>query len=450
MRIDFIRHTPATDSLILIFAGWSTDPSLYRDVEIQGWDVVVVYDYSDLSIDLTLLDRYSTIWLFAWSLGVRIAAATLPEDKITAAYAINGTLSPVDDNFGIPTSIYNGTADNLTPVNLKKFRRRMASDGATFRTHLERDFSDEDTESLRHQLYLIRDLVTPAHQLPWRRAYISDNDKIFPPDNMVRSWNSLGVETRTVSGAHYIPMQQIVRASLPDMAKVADRFAKALATYDDNASAQRIIAEHLSSLLPELPFKKHGKILEIGPGTGLFSRMYAEIIEPDEIDFVDIVDIPQIGIASKENYHTADAERWIRKCDRHYDCILSASTIQWFSNIPDFLSNCRRLLNPGGIIALSAFLPGNLGELNEHRPSPIHYHDVETYRKWMEKYFTDVKITTGSITLDFASPRELMLHLRNTGVGGSAPSPRISPASLRSIRAITYRPVYITAFCPAH
>ena len=91
--------------------------SLYQDIEITGWDVAVVYDYSDLSVDLSFLEGYNTVWLFAWSLGVRMAAASLPPEKITAAFAINGTLSPVSDTEGIPPKIYNATADNLDEMS---------------------------------------------------------------------------------------------------------------------------------------------------------------------------------------------------------------------------------------------------------------------------------------------------------------------------------------------
>ena len=73
MKIEYISHNPGCRSLILVYAGWSTSPSLYQDIEITGWDVAVVYDYSDLSVDLSFLEGYNTVWLFAWSLGVRLS-----------------------------------------------------------------------------------------------------------------------------------------------------------------------------------------------------------------------------------------------------------------------------------------------------------------------------------------------------------------------------------------
>lgn len=445
MKIEFISQNPGTSSLILVFAGWSTDPSLYEDVRMTGWDVAVIYNYDNLDLDFSFLDKYSTVWVFAWSLGVRIAAITLPANKITAAYAINGTLSPVDDEEGIPIAIYNGTAENLDARNLKKFRRRMAPDADTFCRAFDSDFSEEEIVSLKKQLYLIGLLDVPNNELPWRRAYIGTDDKIFPPANMERSWSKIGVEIVKMPNAHYIPLPDIVMSVIPNYHTIAKRFHDALNTYNDNARAQRMIVNTLTELLPALNIPTGAKILEIGPGTGLFTDKYAKVLKPSEVHFVDIAPLVPMEIAEKEIYYCEDAEKWIRECEEKYDCILSSSTIQWFANIPEFLYNCSKSLRPGGVVVLSSFLPGNLGELDALRPSPIHYHTETEYKEWLKKYFTNIEIYTEEILLEFTSPRELLMHLKHTGVAGSAPSPHVSPASLRSILTITYRPIYMTA-----
>ncbi|MDE7115984.1 MAG: DUF452 family protein, partial [Muribaculaceae bacterium] len=275
MKTEYISHTPGCRSLILVYAGWSTSPSLYQDIEITGWDVAVVYDYSDLSLDLSFLEGYNTVWLFAWSLGVRMAAASLPPEKITAAFAINGTLSPVSDTEGIPLEIYNGTADNLDERNLKKFQRRMAPDSATYRRLFERNFTDDEVSSLRKQLYRIRDLAAPNAEIPWRRAYLGCDDRIFPFRNMERHWRHADIQIVKTDGAHYLPLKEIVRSVIPDRGLIAKRFSSASDTYDSNATAQRQIAGRLTSMLDSLPIPPCPTILEIGPGTGLFTRAYA-------------------------------------------------------------------------------------------------------------------------------------------------------------------------------
>ena len=141
MKIDFLCRDDNNTRLILIYAGWSAGPSIAADVRMEGWDVAVVHDY-----------------LFAWSLGVYAASVTLPPDRVTAAFAINGTLSPVDDSHGIPAAVFRGTAAGLDARNLMKFRMRMMSGRSEWeaKRHLFDDAADGDRiENLRHQLEIV-------------------------------------------------------------------------------------------------------------------------------------------------------------------------------------------------------------------------------------------------------------------------------------------------------
>ena len=109
MKIDFLCRDDNNTRLILIYAGWSAGPSIAADVRMEGWDVAVVHDFTDLCLDVSFLQGYYTVYLFAWSLGVYAASVTLPPDRVTAAFAINGTLSPVDDSHGIPAAVFRAT-----------------------------------------------------------------------------------------------------------------------------------------------------------------------------------------------------------------------------------------------------------------------------------------------------------------------------------------------------
>ena len=116
---------------MLIFSGWSTEPGFYSDLHAEGWDIMLVYDYSQHGLEIAGLDRYRTVFLLAWSLGVAAAERAvgdgwLDPDRISGAIAINGTPYPADDALGIPTAIYDGTEASLSLKNLKRFRRRMA------------------------------------------------------------------------------------------------------------------------------------------------------------------------------------------------------------------------------------------------------------------------------------------------------------------------------------
>lgn len=444
MKSEFI-HNDSNSRLILIFAGWSTGPDLFRHIRRQGWDTLVVYDFSDFSFDNNLLEGYDTVWLVAWSLGVCAAELLLEPSLISSAIAVNGSLQPVDDEFGIPAGVYKGTAASLDLRNLIKFRKRMAGDSAVYKTLFSSESDAEEIESLRKQLYVIKykteNFDSDRIRLPWKRVFISENDRIFPAENLRRSWERMNIELITLKdGNHYVDLENVIDTFLPDPTKVGQRFANAVQTYEASACAQRQIASCLCNLIPAGEYKK---MLEVGSGSGLLSRMIGRAFSPHKVDFVDLAPSMGIGIAPEERYFAADAEEWIKDCGEKYDLIVSSSTFQWFANLPLFLKNCREHLKPDeGVLAFSTFLPGNLGELDALRPSPIIYTGLDKIKEYLSALFRSVEISHEDITVGFDSPRELLLHLKKTGVSGSAPSRSLNLSRFKSINKLTYRPVY--------
>lgn len=453
MKIDFLCRDDNNTRLILIYAGWSAGPSIAADVRMEGWDVAVVHDFTDLCLDVSFLQGYYTVYLFAWSLGVYAASVTLPSDRVTAAFAINGTLSPVDDSHGIPAAVFRGTAAGLDARNLMKFRMRMMSGRSEWeeRKYLFDDVADSDRiENLRHQLEVVDNAcVDDAGRgaLPWVRAYIGEDDRIFPAVNQKKAWSlDPDVETVTIKAPHYVDISGIIRGVIADPQKVSQKFSKASVTYDTHAIAQYSAAIKLADKLREASPGTGGDVLEIGCGTGLFTREYARVLQPARATFVDITETGPFYIAPEERYVVDDAERWIeRQADNSHDVIVSASCIQWFADLPRFLRNCSRCLRPGGVIAVSTFLPGNMEELDTLRPSPMIYPKVDKLRSWLELWFEEIGITEDCIRVEFRSVREMLMHLKHTGVGGSAPSGGLTVSAMSGLRSLTYRPVYITA-----
>ncbi|MDE7402642.1 MAG: DUF452 family protein [Muribaculaceae bacterium] len=453
MKIEFLHKEEFNTRLILIYSGWGANARIAKEIKRKGWDVAVVFDYDDLNINLSFLDNYYTVYLIAWSLGVYAAALTLPGDRITAAFAINGTLKPIDDNLGIPLVIYENTEKNLSDRNLKKFRLRMAVDRDEHEemlTRLDSDFSESRIDNLRNQLQTIRQLCLTNHkvnELPWVRAYIGMHDRIFPADNQRLSWaHDPEVETAVLeTRGHYIPLELITDSVISDTEKVSARFSKAASTYDTHAIAQYSAALKLTDGFAGLHPVLHPKILEIGCGTGLFTHEYARLVKPSEVDFVDITECGPFGIAPEERYIIADAEKWIEEQDRRWDAIVSASAIQWFADIPRFLRTCAEKLSHEGVLAISTFAPGNMEELDELRPSPLIYPRASMLRECLHDLFEESQVIEDSIKVEFKSAREVLMHLKHTGVGGSAPGTGKSMKDMSRLRSLTYKPIYILA-----
>lgn len=454
MTCEFISRNNQS-RLIVIFAGWSTDPSFYSHISYPGWDVLVVSDYSDLNFPAKILEEYSTVALFAWSLGVYAASRCFPFEKTSLAVAVNGTEHPVDDSFGIPEDIFFGTASSLNERNLIKFRRRMA--GSAFKDIADK-FSSAPIEKLKSQLDFIgKDSKNADRHMTslWHRAYVSKSDMIFPADAQISSWGNHHSKPQivTLDAPHYVDLFPIIITALPQHETVGKRFEKALPTYNDTATPQSLIATRLVDLaathFPDI-MRRLENILEIGPGTGFLTHRFSDRFQPYSIDFVELYPQKPFNAAQKETYFVADAEEWIAEKaqtdGKRYDAVISASTIQWFINPGRFFQNAARLLKPDGKLLCSTFLPGNLAELQSVNPYGLVYHSVTELKKLLSDSFTLIAIEEENIVAEFDSPRATLAHLIKSGVGGSAKS-KLSVGELlqRLPTRLTYTPIYILA-----
>lgn len=453
MTIRHLHRTPGARRLLLIFTGWSTDSRLFAPVRIpSGWDATVCSGFDGSPFPEDELRGYDTVYVLAWSLGVAAAAALLPADRITAAFAVNGTELPADDCEGIPLAIFCSTRDNLSPRNLAKFRRRVAGSAEAFAALSPLLPDSDDIEALRRQLDYAASL-SGRSQLPWRKAFISEADAIFPPHNMRHFWSRHPAAPAIVDlrGAHLPDFSAVVAAIIPDRDAVAESFRRALPTYDIHASAQLHIAETLTRMAADFALPPDTlRVLEIGPGSGLFSRCYAEALRPAEVVMIDLYDAtPPPGIAPKCTVITADAEDALASdaLPGDFDMILSASTMQWFANPRAFFLNAAARLRRGGAFICSTFLPGNLRELDPLRPSPVVYHPEADLRRWLDESFDQVRTFSEELPIHFPTARQALMHLRHTGVaaGASSGSGLAMLRALGSPCTLTYRPLYIAA-----
>lgn len=424
MQIEWLRKEATSHRLILIFPGWSTTPSFYRSLVRDGWDMAVVYDYTSLLFPREVLRDYATVYVYAWSLGVFAASVALQDEDFTAAFAICGTEMPVSEDFGIPEAIFRGTREGLSERNLAKFRRRMVSDSAEFRSLTERlGDSVDDINLLQAELLAIESASAsrPASKkLRWSRAYIPVADHIIPVESQKRYWATRPEIPATTISSHHLPdFEAILRSTIPDLVRVGHHFRQALDSYDSHASAQSRIARRLASLIAAKATLRGGSILELGQGSGLFSRIYAPMLAADSIEYVDLYPSGPFGLAQEETVIEADAETWLplhREPLRDY--ILSASCLQWFINPAAFFAETAASLKEGGIFAFSTFLPGNLRQLDSLRPTPLSYPSAEMLTNTLRLHFSEVETASEDIDVDFDTVREAMLHLRNTGVKG--------------------------------
>ncbi len=213
---EFLRRSgdePAS-SLLLFFSGWGGERALFqRTFESFEGDVMIVYDYTSMDFDSTVLQRYASVHIVAWSMGVWVAshlfAAQPRPANLLSATAINGTMRPIDDHEGIIPAVFEGTLAGLQnaetrAVTLTKFRRRMCGtkEGVALFLAL---CPVRTPEELATELFeLKRAIVTlPPPEFMWSRVIIGTNDMIFTPENQRAAWQYRGVEVVEHAEPHY-------------------------------------------------------------------------------------------------------------------------------------------------------------------------------------------------------------------------------------------------------
>jgi len=206
------------DELLILFNGWGCDETPYENINVGQRDFLILSDYTEINdIDFDFLDAYRQKTILAWSFGVYIASHFLATRQITCsrAIAVNGTPCPIDDQFGIPKAIFDGTLNSYNEENRRKFERRML--GRT-----QRFFSDNTPFSKRSTSSQLGELAALAshvgtkieddfyHHSLWSLALIAEHDRIFPYENMKRYW---GEKSLSVTGDHF-----------PDFSMIIDRY----------------------------------------------------------------------------------------------------------------------------------------------------------------------------------------------------------------------------------
>lgn len=211
MKIEKQTH-PGARQLLICFAGWSVSPELFRPIKTEGekeeTDLWICYDYRDLSFPEEPA-TYETVRIVAWSLGVWVAEQVFRQKPdvfgrgVKSAIALNGTGRPIDDLYGIPEALFEGTLQHLTTEGIRRFTRRMCGNRAILADYLQVPSRplDEISEEL-HFLYKEIKRTSEASSFPWTGAILSADDRIFPPDNLRRYWEGR-CAWREIEAPHY-------------------------------------------------------------------------------------------------------------------------------------------------------------------------------------------------------------------------------------------------------
>lgn len=175
-------HNTEQRNIIVFFNGWGMDEAVVSHLEAKNYDVIMFYDYNDLSIefDFTMLNKYQKIYIVAWSMGVMLAS--LFDINFHKSIAINGTLKPIDNQYGIPEKIYDLTIKSFNENSAKKFIENMFIDLP------DKFLCKRELDNQKSELVALKNYIGNENFV-YDKVIISSADKIIPTKNQVAYWN---------------------------------------------------------------------------------------------------------------------------------------------------------------------------------------------------------------------------------------------------------------------
>lgn len=197
---------------------------------------------------------------------------------------------------------------------------------------------------------------------------------------------------------------------------IKSHFEKSMDKYDENAVVQTDLAEKLTLKTSKIQ-KQFGSILELGCGTGILTKQIKDKLSFRNYYANDLVEKSKNYIAKILPEFTFIHGNALKiKPPKKVDLIISNAMFQWFSNFEDIVKYCKYNLNTDGIIAFSTFGTENFREIKDISGLSLNY---LTQKEITEKLKPDFEILYSeeyTCTLDFASPLEILAHMKNTGV----------------------------------
>lgn len=207
---------------------------------------------------------------------------------------------------------------------------------------------------------------------------------------------------------------------MTDKCLMAGRFSRAVATYSDASVVQKDIAYRMTGIISNGPAIPDGPVLEVGCGTGTFSRMFLDRYSPSRMYLNDIcqgyADVLSDIVPSRAEFIQGDAETM--PLPGPLAMLVSCSAFQWFHDLPSFLDKAASCLSPGGILAFSTFGKENLREISELEGISLDYTSLDELELMLGRNFDVLHAEESHAVLHFDSAMSVLRHMKSTGVTG--------------------------------
>lgn len=212
-----------------------------------------------------------------------------------------------------------------------------------------------------------------------------------------------------------------------DKQLVRRRFSRALGSYREHAVVQLAMASTLADIVGRFApaDKRFGRALEIGTGSGALTEALFSQCRIDTYIANDIVAesrsylcaTPMRHPPSRFTFLYGDIET-LNDLPGDLDLVASNATVQWLCDLEKFFGRIACCLKPGGLLAFSTFGPGNMRELASLERAALLYPEPLAIKALASRYFEPLLLQEELKQVTFGSPREVLCHIRKTGVNG--------------------------------
>lgn len=218
-----------------------------------------------------------------------------------------------------------------------------------------------------------------------------------------------------------------------DKSRVAQRFAQAGQSYTEHAIVQKQICQHLMQLMLDfLPTRHQARVFEIGCGSGNLSHLLLQNLQMDRLILNDLYaeverHFPQL---QQIEWRIGDIEQL--EFPTQLNVVTSSSALQWMTDLQAIFRQVAHALVQQGFFIFSIFGQQNLKEIKALTGQGLEYHSMpELERALIQAGFEVLHLSEQLTTLHFIHPKQVLQHLKATGVTATNAAHRWTKHSLQ-------------------
>ena len=152
------------------------------------------------------------------------------------------------------------------------------------------------------------------------------------------------------------------------------------------------------------------------------------------------------NLSDKISFLQIDVEEF--KCNKKFDLIIANASLQWCNDFQKTIKKLKSYLNEDGILAITTFATDNFYEIKDAFQISLKYQTIEEIQNI---FSNNAKIIQEIHTLQFKNSKELLEHLKLTGVNAISKNTLtfkeikigLEIIEKKYQNKLTYKPVYI-------